>query len=61
MFFYIKENSYSHKLRHERYLELIYRYMLDDMYTKLTHMKISYVILRLKITCVYRKAHVIVV
>ena len=50
----MKGSSCSHKLMYERYLELIHRCLLDDMYTKLTHMRILYA----DIICVYRKAHV---
>jgi len=56
-FFFMKKNSYSYKLRYEGYLELICRCLSDDMYTKLTHMKISYRV----ISCVYGKSHIKVV
>ena len=51
----MKKSNYSHKLRYERYLKLIYRCLLDDMYTKLTRVRISYE----EITCVYEKVHVL--
>jgi hypothetical protein len=41
-FFYIKGSSCFHKLRYEGYLELICRFLSNDMYTKLTRMRISY-------------------
>jgi hypothetical protein len=42
---------------YKKQLELICRCLLDDMYTKLTHMRISYE----EITCVYIKTHMTVV
>jgi hypothetical protein len=58
MFFYfMKENSYSHKLKYEGYLEIIYRYLSNDIYIKLTCMRISY----RKITYIYEKIHVTLV
>ena len=44
----MKENSCSYKIKYEGYLELICKCLLDDTYTKLTSMKISYE----KIICV---------
>ena len=57
MFFsYINKNNYSHKLMYEGYLKLICRILSDDMYTKLTRLRIVYK----EITCIYEKTHVIV-
>jgi hypothetical protein len=42
---------------YDEYLELIYRCMLDDIYNKLTRIRISYG----EIICVYEKAYMIVV
>ena len=53
----MKGSSYPKKLRYEGYLELIYKCLLDDMYTELTRMRILYC----DITCVYEKAHMMVV
>ena len=53
----MKENNFSHKLRYERYLELIYKCFSNYMYTELTCMKIPYK----KIIYVYEKAHMTVV
>ena len=53
----MKGSSCPKKLRYEGYLELIYKYLLDDIYTELTRMKILYG----DITCVYEKAHIMVV
>jgi hypothetical protein len=53
----IEKNSFSHKLRYERYLELICWCLSDDMYIKLIHMRIPYE----KITCLYEKTYVMVV
>jgi hypothetical protein len=53
----MKENSCSHKLRYEGYLKLICRCLSDDMYIKLTHVRISYRV----ISCVYGKSHIKVV
>ena len=39
---FIKENSCSHKPRYKKYIELIYKCLLDDMYTKLTYKRIPY-------------------
>jgi len=39
---------------YERYLELIYKCLSDDMYTKLTRVRIPYE----EITCVCEKTHV---
>ena len=44
IFSFMKESNCSHKLRHEEYLELICRYLSDDLYNELTCMRISYVI-----------------
>jgi hypothetical protein len=52
----MKESNCSHKLRHEEYLELICKYLSDDLYNELTCMRISYG----EITYVYGKAHVTV-
>jgi hypothetical protein len=49
----MKENSCSNKLSYKGYLELICRYLSDDMHTKLTRMRILYG----EITYVYKKAH----
>ena len=46
----MKENSYSHKLRYDGYLKLIYRCLSDDIYIEL--------ILYRKIICVNKKIHV---
>ena len=56
-FFFMKGSSCSHKLGYKRYLKLICKCLLDDMYTELTRMRISYK----EITCVYEKTHVTVV
>ena len=53
----MKENSCSHKLRYEGYLKLICRCLSDNMYIKLTHVRISYRV----ISCVYGKSHIKVV
>jgi hypothetical protein len=53
----IKEVSCFHKLRYERYVELIFKCLLDDMYTELIRMRISYE----EITYVYKKAHMMIV
>ena len=53
----MKESRYSYKLRYEGYLELIYKCLLDDLYTKLTCVRILYG----DITCFYGKTHVMVV
>jgi len=53
----MKGNNCSYKLRYKKYRKLIYRCLLDDMYTKLTHMINPYG----EITCVYEKAHMTVV
>jgi hypothetical protein len=45
------------QLRYARYLELIYRCLLDDMYIELTCMRIIHE----EITRIYGKTHVIVV
>jgi uncharacterized membrane protein len=52
-----KKNYYSYKLRYKGYLELIYKCLSYDMCTELTHIRILYG----EITCVYRKAHMIIV
>ena len=52
----MKENSCCYKIKYEGYLELICKCLLDDIYTELTCMKISYE----KIICVYRKTRVMV-
>ena len=52
----MKRNNYSHKMRCEESMKLIYIFLLNDMYTELTHMKIQYK----KITYVYEKTHVTV-
>jgi len=41
---------------YKEYLELIYRWLSDDIHTKLTCIRISYG----EITCVYRKVHMTV-
>jgi hypothetical protein len=51
--FYIRVYCYSHKPRYERYLKLIYKCLLDDMYTELSRKKIQYG----EIIYIYRKAH----
>jgi len=56
IFSFMKKSNCSHKLRHEKYLELICRYLSDDLYNELTCMRISYG----EITYVYGKAHVTV-
>ena len=53
----MKDSSCSYKLRYEGYLELICRCLLDNMYTELTYMRISYE----KIICIYGKTRVTVV
>ena len=53
---FMKGSNCSHKLRYERYLKLIYKCLLDYMYTKLTHMRILYG----EITSIYRKPHMII-
>ena len=53
----MKGSNCSYKLRYERCIELICRCLSDDMYTELTHMKISYG----EIIYVYEKAYVMVV
>ena len=53
----MKGNNCSYKLRYKKYQKLIYRCLLDDMYTKLTRMINPYG----EITCVYEKAHMTVV
>ena len=53
----MKGNSFSYKLRYERYLKLICRCLLDNIYTELTYKRILYG----EITYVYEKTHVIVV
>ena len=53
----MKRNNCSYKLKYERYLKLICRYLLDDMYIKLTRMRITYE----EIIYVYEKTYVIVV
>ena len=50
-FSFMKGSSCSHKLKYKGYLEIIYRCMLDDIYYKLTHMRILYG----EITCIYGK------
>jgi len=52
----MKRNNYSYKMWYERYLELICKCLSHDMYTELTRIRILYE----EITCVYKKAHVIV-
>ena len=52
----MKGNICSHKPKYKGYLELICRCLLDEMYTELTRMKISYK----EITYLYKKAHVMV-
>ena len=49
----MKGSGCSYKLRCDEYLELIYRGLSDNMYTKLTCKRISY----REITYVYRKTH----
>jgi hypothetical protein len=41
-FFFMKGSNYSHKLMYNKYLKLICRYLLDNMYIELVHMKILY-------------------
>jgi hypothetical protein len=53
----MKRNNFSYKLRYERSLKLICRYLSDDIYTELTFKRILYG----EITYVYGKAHMIVV
>jgi hypothetical protein len=40
--YFMKENNGSYKLKHEKYLKLIYRCLLDDIYTELAHKIILY-------------------
>ena len=54
---FVKRNNYSYKLRYERYLELIYKCLSNNLYTELTHKIIQYG----EITYVYGKTHVTVV
>jgi hypothetical protein len=49
----MKVRSCSHKLRYEKYLELICRCLSDYIYTELTRMRIPYG----EIIRVYEKAH----
>ena len=46
----------SLKLKYDEYLEKIYRYLLDDIYTNMTRVRILYG----EIACIYIKAHVTV-
>jgi len=52
----MKKSSCYHKLRYKRYLKLIYRCLLGDMYIELTRERIPYK----KIIYIYEKTHVIV-
>jgi hypothetical protein len=54
---FVKWSSCSYKMKYKGYLELIYRCLLNVMYSELTGKRISYE----EITYVYEKAHVIVV
>jgi len=42
VFFLMKRSNWSHKLRYEEYLKLIFRYLLHDIHTELICMRISY-------------------
>ena len=53
----MKGSIYSHKLMYEGCLELIYRCLSNDMYTKLNYMKIPHG----EITCVYEKTYMTIV
>ena len=53
----MRKSNCSYKLRYKGYLELICKCLSQDMYTKLTCMKITYG----DITYVYEKTHVTVV
>ena len=57
MFFLLWKEAIILLSWYKGYLELIYRCLLDDIYTKLTCMRILYE----EITCVYRKTHVTIV
>jgi len=57
MFFLLWKEAIILLSWYKGYLELIYRCLLDDIYIKLTCMKILYE----KITCVYGKTHVTIV
>ena len=54
---FILKKSCSHKLWYEGYLELTCSCLLDEMYTKLTCIRISYEV----IICVYENSYVMVV
>jgi len=54
--FFMKRSKWSHKLRYEKYLKLIFRYLLHNIYIELICMKIPYG----DITNVYEKTHVTV-
>ena len=57
LFFFLMEGSIcSLKLKYDEYLEKICRYLLDDIYTNMTRVKILYG----EIACIYIKAHVMV-
>jgi len=53
----MKEISCSYKLRYEGYLELICKCLSEDMYTKLTCIRILYG----EIICIYGEAYMTVV
>ena len=54
---FMKGSNYFYMSRYKEYLKLIYKCLLNDMYTELAHMRISY----REIAYVYVKAHVTVV
>jgi hypothetical protein len=54
--FFMKRSKWSHKLRYEKYLKLIFRYLLHNIYTELICMRIPYG----DISYVYEKTHVTV-